>query len=332
MLHQRERKTSEGSAKADASPDQAKSGGQPVEGPAAPLLALMGPIGLCRDTQDPRVPCVRCGKLCRVPHRARAYRPKYCSVECLRSRRPTELGVKTRCCSECGAHLPVGSPNASKYCSSACRDVAGDRGRRLALVARGLPVDCGRCGRPIEMGRLKRQGGRTRYCKDCERPAARERVARNRAERQQAPVPCELCAKDVPQERLCWTRAGELRESARFCSVECQRSHLVALNGPVLELAPGKVGAIQELWVSADLLRLGYEVFRSVSQCASCDLVAMRNGLLFRVEVRTVRRELSGQLSSALTRADEGRYDVAALVEGNGRIHYVGLPDGQRPQ
>jgi hypothetical protein len=52
-------------------------------------------------------------------------------------------------------------------------------------------------------------------------------------------------------------------------------------------LAASTVGAISELAVCADLLSKGYDVFRSVSPAAPCDLIAQKEGKLIRVEVKT---------------------------------------------
>lgn len=54
-------------------------------------------------------------------------------------------------------------------------------------------------------------------------------------------------------------------------------------------LSTGKVGAISELIVCADLLKKGWEVFRTVSQSCSCDLIVIKNKKILRIEVRTGR-------------------------------------------
>lgn len=56
---------------------------------------------------------------------------------------------------------------------------------------------------------------------------------------------------------------------------------------PYPGLPTGTVGAIQELRVSIDLMANGYEVFRAISPSCSCDLLALKNGKMFDVEVRT---------------------------------------------
>jgi predicted AAA+ superfamily ATPase len=50
-------------------------------------------------------------------------------------------------------------------------------------------------------------------------------------------------------------------------------------------LSSGKVGAIAELAVAADLMRRGYEVYRAVSQASDFDLLAIKNGKILTIEV-----------------------------------------------
>lgn len=76
------------------------------------------------------------------------------------------------------------------------------------------------------------------------------------------------------------------------------------------------VGAIGELKVSADLMARGFEVFRSLSPTASCDLLAARGQRFFRVEVRT-----GWELNGKVMVKRQGRYDVLAIVLPD-RIQY----------
>ena len=74
------------------------------------------------------------------------------------------------------------------------------------------------------------------------------------------------------------------RKRARFCSVNCRTA---AYGQPVSIFNSGVTGAIGELRACADLLVRGYEVFRSVAQSCSCDLMILKNGKSQSVEVRT---------------------------------------------
>jgi Holliday junction resolvase-like predicted endonuclease len=75
------------------------------------------------------------------------------------------------------------------------------------------------------------------------------------------------------------------------------------------------MGAVSELIACADLLRHGYEVFRSVSPTASCDLMALKNGQAKRVEVKTAYRTKNGEVTCGdRKKLDKSRFDVLALV------------------
>jgi len=70
------------------------------------------------------------------------------------------------------------------------------------------------------------------------------------------------------------------------------------------------VGAIKELLAAADLLEQGFEVFRSMSPNASCDLIIHRNGRLWKIEVRTGR---DGKREKVITN-NKHRANVLAVV------------------
>ena len=64
-------------------------------------------------------------------------------------------------------------------------------------------------------------------------------------------------------------------------------------------LPTGTVGAISELLVAGDLLKKGYGVFRSVSPSCYCDILAIKNGEISEVEVRTGYKSDTGKYSFA---------------------------------
>ena len=71
----------------------------------------------------------------------------------------------------------------------------------------------------------------------------------------------------------------------KYCNQKCQDKMYKIRR--VWNVPTGTVGAIQELRVGADLLMKGYEVFRAMSPCASCDLMILKDKKMLRVEVRT---------------------------------------------
>ena len=134
---------------------------------------------------------------------------------------------------------------------------------------------------------------------------------------------CIRCNNPVPRTRLGST------ESRRFCSPECQRAHWREVDeraNPLGLIANGSVGAVAELLTSADLLRRGYHVFRSVSPSCPCDLIIWKDGTAFhRIEVRTGFYSSSG-INAPVSPKDAGRFDVLAVVSRDGQVCYV--PEG----
>jgi hypothetical protein len=90
-----------------------------------------------------------------------------------------------------------------------------------------------------------------------------------------------------------------------------------------IEVKCGSIGAIAELIVCSDLLRQGFDVFRSVSNNAACDIIAATySGELCRIEVKSaVMRK--GTIRFKRYRFDTLKHDVLALVfVKTGEIEY----------
>ena len=87
----------------------------------------------------------------------------------------------------------------------------------------------------------------------------------------------------------------------------------------------GKAGAVSELLVCADLLNRGYEVFRSVSQSCSCDIVAYKDSKYIAIEIRTGTVTYSGYIGYSWKDKDVDRSMVVAVVvrNDNNRIFYM---------
>jgi Holliday junction resolvase-like predicted endonuclease len=104
-----------------------------------------------------------------------------------------------------------------------------------------------------------------------------------------------------------------------FCSKQCrlrrdkQAHH--ELNPYVKLCSTGKIGAMSEMLVCVDLMKRGFEIFRAVSQCCSCDLIALRGGKALRVEVKTGYRTKSGDCVKSLRKkAAQSPHDLLAAV------------------
>ena len=98
-----------------------------------------------------------------------------------------------------------------------------------------------------------------------------------------------------------------------YCSLECDRHYQEKV--PLYPgLSPSSTGALGELRVSIDLMRRGYEVFRALSPSSPCDLIAMKDGKVLRIEVRTARRDGKGNPYFPRKIRDQGRQDHFALA------------------
>lgn len=123
------------------------------------------------------------------------------------------------------------------------------------------------------------------------------------------------------------------RRFRQYCSASCLGSHqrrrqghgILSKNG----INSSEIGAISELRVCADLLQLGYEVFRSVSPTCSFDVVAHDGVRLWRVEIRTGYRGVNGSLHAGKHK----RADVLAVYVplDNSVVYDPPLPAIPRP-
>lgn len=151
----------------------------------------------------------------------------------------------------------------------------------------------------------------------CKRPRA-ARLLKRGARLKQEP---KLC-----QQPGCWAVLSPWHgPGVRLCR-GCRADRKAAQRKAVMSgiggsLSPGTIGAISELHVCADLLLRGYEVFRSVSPTASCDLAVLRGSRLLRIEVKSARLHIkTGTLYHE--RPEPTRYDHLAVVV-NGKVTYI---------
>ena len=82
-----------------------------------------------------------------------------------------------------------------------------------------------------------------------------------------------------------------------------------------MRLSTSTLGAVSELLASTDLLAQGFEVFRALSPHCGCDLIACRDGLALRIEVRTGQRR-NGTISFARSSADDCDHYCVVLLDG----------------
>jgi hypothetical protein len=113
-------------------------------------------------------------------------------------------------------------------------------------------------------------------------------------------------------------------KNAIYCSPQCCSSAYNKRHGlyRMYDSTRPTTGAINELLVETDLMKRGVGVFLALSPSCQCDLVALVDGKLLRVEVTTgYRGPRSGELS--WPSKDKTRFEVLAVVERGGVITYM---------
>lgn len=77
------------------------------------------------------------------------------------------------------------------------------------------------------------------------------------------------------------------------------------------EISKSTFGAASELLAATDLIQNGFDVFRNLSPNGPCDLIAMKDGVLLRIEVKSAPH------------TKEYWYDVLAVVsQKDGTVKY----------
>ena len=126
--------------------------------------------------------------------------------------------------------------------------------------------------------------------------------------------PCQECGRPIVGRN----------KNAIYCSPQCGSSAYNKKHGlsRMYDATRPTTGAINELLVATDLMKRGVGVFRALSPSCQCDLVALVDGKLLRVEVTTGYR---GPKSRELTwpSKDKNRFEVLAVVERGGAITYM---------
>ena len=144
----------------------------------------------------------------------------------------------------------------------------------------------------------------------------------SRREDEMASTHCHVCGSEIDASRLA--------RGAKYCSLECRRAAYAekyrTANDPVGAepesfLAPNQRAALSELLVAADLIRRGYHVFRALSSGPPCNLMVLVGERVYRIYVKAGLRTPTGRLM--FPNVDRAKFDVLAVVERNGAIHYV---------
>lgn len=131
---------------------------------------------------------------------------------------------------------------------------------------------------------------------------------------------CLVCKEPLTQEKI--------RRRAKYCSLKCQKAaqfgRFYEQTGAPRknEVATATTGAMHELLVCADLMRKGYHVFRAQSPSCPCDIMAMFEGIIYKVEVTTGYKRTDGNFSYP-KKNERYDYDIMAIVFHDGDVIYL---------
>lgn len=98
----------------------------------------------------------------------------------------------------------------------------------------------------------------------------------------------------------CGTGFLKKKSNQLYCDRKCRgaantATALQATSG--IDASTGTVGAIAELRIAAELMAQGFECYRALSAASSADLVALKDGMAYRFEVRSAVRTLAGGIT-----------------------------------
>ena len=130
---------------------------------------------------------------------------------------------------------------------------------------------------------------------------------------------CRQCGEKLPYSKT--------RFNAKYCSSGCRlekakEKYRKANKRP--KISNGSRGATSELKVTVDLLEKGWSVFRSVNQHAPCDLVAVKEKAVIRIEVKTgFYFGPEGEVCKVgHSKVNEENFDVLAVVTYKEIVYY----------
>lgn len=130
---------------------------------------------------------------------------------------------------------------------------------------------------------------------------------------------CDICARKFT------TSYSKAKYCSNFCSRKRQKQQ--TKQGSIIvkgSISSSSVGAIAELAVSAELMLKGYAVFRALSPASYCDTIAVRDGVVFHVEIRTGYRREDGRIS--FPNGSKGLTNLFGVWERNKKtVHFFNL-------
>lgn len=160
-----------------------------------------------------------------------------------------------------------------------------------------MNITCKTCGEPLP----KWKPSNSLYCSlECRQTRIKEN------DRDRVEIFCKACGEPIPK----WKPSNTL-----FCSSECNQIMKKKANYHahyIAGISSGTTGAIHELLVCVELMRAGFYIFRSQSPNCPCDLIAMRDREIYRIEVTTGQHGITKNTHPA--KKDSYLFDFLAVV------------------
>lgn len=99
-------------------------------------------------------------------------------------------------------------------------------------------------------------------------------------------------------------------------------------------IPPSSVGAAHEMIVAADLIKRGFDVYRSVSASSRADIIIVHGARMLRVEVTTGVRNMGRNPKRPFSWPPKvaAHHDILAVVLHPGTIHYSPEPPSIAPK
>lgn len=102
-------------------------------------------------------------------------------------------------------------------------------------------------------------------------------------------IKCVMCSKSFISSH----------KEKKCCGDVCIKKRNIEITGRYSDktITSSTMGAISELEISNDLLKKGYAVFRALSPSCFCDLIAIKDNKILKIEVRTGYKGINNHIT-----------------------------------
>lgn len=127
----------------------------------------------------------------------------------------------------------------------------------------------------------------------------------------------------------CGNEFFQKRRSQIYCTDRCGTINWNknTIRNPNIGLPSGTVGAITELFVSAELMKRGYEVYRALSPSCDGDIIAIKNNELHKIEIRSgyyYLKTSTGEYKLTYPKAKINGKKLIVMTHSDNKIHFIG--------